>query len=43
VVSSRGRQIPRGLKRKISHFRVRARGASATGPTEYATCVKILK
>ena len=42
VVSSRG-QIPRGLKRKVSHFRVRARGASATGPIEYATCVKILK
>jgi hypothetical protein len=29
--------------RRISHFSVRARGAPATGPTEYATCVKILK
>jgi len=43
VVSSRGRKIPRGVKRKVSHFAVRARGASASGPVDYATHIKILK
>ena len=32
VVSSRGRQIPRGVKRKMSNFPLRPRNASATGP-----------
>jgi hypothetical protein len=43
VVSSRGRKIPRGLKRKVSHFAVRVRGVSATGPIVYAECIKVLK
>ena len=43
VVSSRGRRMSRGVKRKISHFAIRARGASATGPIDYAECVKVLK
>jgi hypothetical protein len=43
VVSSRGRQIARGVKRKMSKFPLRPRNASATGPVNYAKCVKILK
>jgi len=43
VVSSRGRRISRGVKRKVSHFAVRARGATATGPFDYAQCVKVIK
>jgi hypothetical protein len=36
VVSSRGRQMPRGVKRKMSN-------ASATGPINYANYIKVLK
>jgi hypothetical protein len=43
VVSSRGRQIPRGVKRKMSNFPLRPRTASATGPVNYAKYVKVLK
>ena len=43
VVSSRGRQIARGVKRKMSHFPIRPRNASATGPVNYADCIKIIK
>jgi hypothetical protein len=43
VVSSRGRQIPRGVKRKMSNFPLRPRNVPATGPVNYANCVKLLK
>jgi hypothetical protein len=43
VVSSRGRQIPRGVKRKMSNFPLRPRNASATAPINYAKYVKVLK
>jgi hypothetical protein len=43
VVSSRGRQIPRGVKRKMSNFPLRPRNVSATGPVNYADHIKILK
>ena len=43
VVSSRGRQIPRGVKRKMSNFPLRPRNVSATGPVNYAKYVKVLK
>ena len=43
VVSSRGRQIPRGVKRKMSNFPLRPRNTSATGPVDYAKYVKMLK
>ena len=43
VVSSRGRQIPRGVKRKMSNFPLRPRKASATGPVNYVDYIKILK
>ncbi|MGA7908617.1 MAG: hypothetical protein WCA16_14500 [Candidatus Sulfotelmatobacter sp.] len=43
VVSSRGRQIPRGVKRKMSNFPLRPRNVSATHPIRYADYVKVLK
>lgn len=43
VVSSRGRQIPRGVKRKMSNSPLRPRNVSATRPVRYADYVKILK
>ena len=43
VVSSRGRQIPRGVKRKMSNFPLRPRNAKATGPVDYSKAVKVLK
>ena len=43
VVSSRGRQIPRGVKRKMSNFPLRPHRASATGPINYAKCIKVVK
>ena len=43
VVSSRGRQIPRGVKRKMSNFPLRPRNASATGSVNYTKYVKVLK
>jgi hypothetical protein len=42
-VSSRGRHIPRGVKRKMSNFPLRPRHASATGPINYAKHIKVLK
>jgi hypothetical protein len=43
VVSSRGRQIPRGVKRKMSNFPIRPRHVSATDPIGYAKYIKVLK
>jgi hypothetical protein len=43
VVSSRGRQIPRGVKRKMSNFPLRPRNVSATRPVSYADYIKIIK
>ena len=43
VVSSRSRQIPRGVKRKMSNFPLRPRNASATRPIDYANYIRILK
>jgi hypothetical protein len=43
VVSSRGRQIPRGVKRKMSNFQLRPRHVSATDPIDYKKCIKVLK
>jgi hypothetical protein len=43
VVSSRGRQMPRGVKRKMSNFPLRPRNGSATGPVNYAKYIKVLK
>jgi hypothetical protein len=43
VVSSRGRQIPRGVKRKMSKFPLRPRHVSAADPIDYRKCIKVLK
>ena len=43
VVSSRGRQIPRGVKRKMSNFPLRPRNASTSGRVNYADYIKVLK
>ena len=43
VVSSRGRQTPRGVKRKMSNFPLRPRHVAATDPINYAKCVRVLK
>ena len=43
AVSSRGRQILRGVKRKMSNFPLRPRNATATGPVNYAKHVKVVK
>ena len=43
VVSSRGRQVVRGVKRKMSNFPLRPHGASATRSVNYATRIKVLK
>ena len=43
VVSSRGRQIPRGVKRKMSKFPLRPRHVSATDPIDYTKCITVLK
>jgi hypothetical protein len=40
VVSSRGRQIPRGVKRKMSNFPLRPHNVSATRPVSYADYIK---
>jgi len=43
VVSSRGRQIPRGVKRKMSNFPLRRGHASGTSRINYAKRVKMIK
>jgi hypothetical protein len=43
VVSSRGRQNPRGVKRKMSNFPLRPRHVLATDPIDYAKYIKVLK
>jgi len=42
-VSSRGRQIPRGVKRKMSNFPLRRGHASGAGRLNYSTYIKVLK
>jgi hypothetical protein len=43
VVSSRGRQIPRGVERKMSDFPLRRGRALGADPINYAKRVKVLK
>jgi hypothetical protein len=43
VVSSRGRQMPRGVKRKMSNYPLRPRAAQPITRTDFATAVKIVK
>jgi len=43
VVSSRGRQIPRGVKRKMSNFPLRRGHTSGADRLNYSTYIKVLK
>jgi hypothetical protein len=43
VVSSRGRRVPRGVKRKISGYPLRPRAPQPTTHIDFAAAVRILK
>ncbi len=43
VVSSRGQRRPRGVKRKMSNFPLRARGACGGVRIDFSRCIKIIK
>ncbi len=43
VVSSRGRRNPRGLKRKMSSYRLRSRDVVCNSRVEFNERIKILK
>ncbi len=43
VRSSRGMRRPRGVKRKMSSYQLRPRGALSREQTDFASCVRILK
>jgi hypothetical protein len=43
VVSGRGRQVPRGVKRKMSGYRLRPRTPQPTVRIDFAAAIRILK
>lgn len=43
VVSSRGRSCPRGVKRKMSSYKLRPRGSKPSPPINYRERIRILK
>ncbi len=43
VVTSRGRQVPRGLKRKMSSYPLRRRGSKPLPNINIQKCIKIIK
>ena len=43
VVSSRGRQVPRGVKRKMSRYKLRPRVPQPTTWIDFAAAIRILK
>ncbi len=43
VVSSRGQRRPRGVKRKMSNFPLRPRGACGSVRIEFSKCIRIVK
>jgi len=43
AVSSRGQRRPRGVKRKMSNFPLRPRGASCNVRIKIAECIRIVK
>ena len=43
VRSSRGMRRPRGVKRKMSGYKLRRRGALPRDRTDFASCVRIVK
>jgi hypothetical protein len=43
VVSGRGRQVPRGVKRKMSGYKLRPRTPQPTVRVDFAAAIRILK
>jgi hypothetical protein len=43
VVSSRGRQVPRGVKRKMSNYPLRPRTSVSTTRIDYRAAIRVLK
>ena len=43
VASSRGRQVPRGVKRKMSNYPLRPRAPQPTARIDFAAAIRILK
>ena len=43
VVSSRGRQVPRGVKRKMSRYPLRPRAPQPTTRVDVITAIQIVK
>jgi hypothetical protein len=43
VVSSRGRKVPRGVKRKMSNYKLRPRAPLVAVRIDYESYIKILK
>ena len=43
AVSGRGRQVPRGVKRKMSGYRLRPRTPQPTTRVDFAAAIRILK
>ncbi len=43
VASSRGRQVPRGLKRKMSGYQLRPRASQPTVRIDFTAAIRIVK
>ena len=43
VASCRGRQVPRGVKRKMSGYRLRPRTSRPTTRIDFAAAIRIVK
>jgi hypothetical protein len=43
VVSSRGRKVPRGVKRKMSNYNLRPRTPMTTLRLDYERCIELVK
>ena len=43
VASSRGRQVPRGVKRKMSGYKLRPRAQQPTVRIDFAAAIRIVK
>jgi hypothetical protein len=42
VVSSRGRRVPRGVKRKMSNYPLRPRAPQPTSRTDFTVAIRIV-
>jgi hypothetical protein len=43
VASSRGRQVPRGVKRKMSSYRLRPRAPQPTTRVDFTAAIRVVK